>query len=210
MTLRIEPLTPDLWPALEDLFGPGGAVNGCWCMYWRIGNAYRARPREQNRAAFREVVKRGPPPGLIAFDGDVPVGWVQVTPRDAVPWLDRAWRLKRVDDAPVWSLSCLYVRKGHRRKGITSALIAAAVEAATRAGATALEAYPFDADVSPSATGTGYASTFARAGFRTVAKRDPSRPIMRRDLKRRTARRRAASASAGAGRARRAASRPRG
>lgn len=210
MTLRIEPLTPDLWPALEDLFGPCGAVNGCWCMYWRIGNAYRARPREQNRAAFREVVKRGPPPGLIAFDGDVPVGWVQVTPRDAVPWLDRAWRLKRVDDAPVWSLSCLYVRKGHRRKGITSALIAAAVEAATRAGATALEAYPFDADVSPSATGTGYASTFARAGFRTVAKRDPSRPIMRRDLKRRTARRRAASASADAGRARRAASRPRG
>jgi hypothetical protein len=37
--------------------------------------------------------------------------------------------------------------------------------------------------VSPSASGTGYASTFARAGFKTVARRTPARPIMRHDLK---------------------------
>jgi GNAT superfamily N-acetyltransferase len=88
-----------------------------------------------------------------------------------------------VDDLPVWSLSCLYVRKGWRRQGVTSALIAAAVEAAKDAGAPALEAYPFDADVSPSASGGGYASTFARAGFRAVARRTPPRPIMRKGLK---------------------------
>ena len=146
MKLTIRPLTPDLWPALEDLFGNGGACSGCWCMYWRIGSAYRKRPREENKAAFREVVERGPPPGLLAFDGDVAVGWCQLTPRDALPWLDRVWRLKRVDDQPVWSLSCLYVRKGRRRQGVTSALIAAALKAAKRAKAPALEAYPFDAD----------------------------------------------------------------
>jgi hypothetical protein len=65
MKLTIRPLTPDLWPALEDLFGnKKGACNGCWCMYWRIGAAYRKRPREKNRAAFRRVVRDGPPPGL--------------------------------------------------------------------------------------------------------------------------------------------------
>jgi hypothetical protein len=110
MKPTIRPLTPDLWPALEDLFGKNGACNGCWCMYWRIGSAYRKRPREQNKAAFREVVKRGPPPGLLAFDGDVAVGWCQLTPRDALPWLDRAWRLKRVDVVPVWSLSSMCAR----------------------------------------------------------------------------------------------------
>jgi hypothetical protein len=52
-------LTADLWPALEDLLGNNGAVGGCWCMYWRIGSAYRKRPREENRAAFQKVVKRG-------------------------------------------------------------------------------------------------------------------------------------------------------
>src|SRR5260221_3845251 len=182
MKLKILPLTPILLPALEDLFGEKGACNGCWCMYWRIGNAYRKKPRETNKAAFHEVVKRGPHPGLLAFDGDMAVGWCQLTPRDAVPWLDRAWRLKRVDDIPVWSLSCFYVRKGYRRQGVTSALIAAAVEAAKRAQAPALEAYPIDADQTPSASGTGYASTFARAGFKTVARRTPPRPIMRHDL----------------------------
>ena len=183
MKLTICPLTPDLWPALEALFGKNGACNGCWCMYWRIGSAYRKRPREQNKAAFREVVKRGPPPGLLAFDGDVAVGWCQLTPRDALPWLDRAWRLKRVDVVPVWSLSCFYVRKGYRRRGVTSALIAAALRGASRAKAPALEAYPLDADLTPSASGTGYASTFARAGFKTVARRARARPIMRRDLR---------------------------
>lgn len=131
--------------------------------FWRIGSAYCKRPREQNKAAFREVVKRGPPPGLLAFDGDVAVSWCQLTPRDTLPWLDRAWRLKRVDDVPVWSLSCFYVRKGYRKRGLTSALIAAALKAAKRAKEPALEAYPLDADLTPSASGTGYASTFARA-----------------------------------------------
>jgi hypothetical protein len=54
----IRPLTPDLWPALEDLFGRHGASNGCWCMYWRLGSAYFKRPREENKASFREVVER--------------------------------------------------------------------------------------------------------------------------------------------------------
>ena len=68
-------------------------------------------------------------------------------------------------------------------KSKTSALIAAAVKAARRAKAPALEAYPFDADASPSASGTGYASTFRRAGFKVVARRVPARPIMRHDLR---------------------------
>ena len=183
MQLKIRPLTPDLWPALEDLFGAKGACNGCWCMYWRIGAAYRKRPSARNKSAFQEIVKTGPPPGLIAFDGNRAVGWCQLTPRDALPWLDRTSRLKRVDDLPVWSLSCFYVRIGYRRKGVTSALIAAALKAAKRANAPALEAYPLDADKTPSASGTGYATTFARAGFKTVACHTPPRPIMRHDLK---------------------------
>src|SRR5262249_10490610 len=104
MKLTIRPLTPEVWPALEDLFGKRGAANGCWCMYGRIGSAYRKRPAEKNKSEFRDIVKRGPSPGLLAFDGDLAVGWCQVTPRDAVPALDRVWRLKRVDDTPVWIL----------------------------------------------------------------------------------------------------------
>ena len=66
---------------------------------------------------------------------------------------------------------------------MTSALIAAALKAAKRRKAPALEAYQLDAELTPSASGTGYASTFARAGFKTVARRVPPRPIMRHDFK---------------------------
>src|ERR1700730_10677952 len=153
MKLRIRPLTLDLWPALEDLFGKNWPCRDCWCMYWRIGNSYRRRPRERNKADFRGVVKRGPAPGLLAFDGDLAVGWCQLTPRGALPWLDRTLRLRRVGDGAVWSISCFHVRKGYRKQGITSALIAAALKTAKSAGAPALEAYPLDGDLTPSASG---------------------------------------------------------
>ena len=65
---------------------------------------------------------------------------------------------------------------------ICAALIAAGLKFAKVAGAPALEAYPLDADLTPSASGTGYASTFARAGFKVVACYTPARPIMRHDL----------------------------
>jgi GNAT superfamily N-acetyltransferase len=181
MKLRIRPLTPDLWPALEDLFGERGACNGCWCMYWRIGSNYRKLPSETNKAEFHKVVTKGPPPGLIAFDGELAVGWCQFTPRDALPRLDRSWI--RIDDRPVWSISCFYVRIGYRRRGITAALIQAAEKIAKSAGAAALEAYPLDRSLSPSASSTGFVSTFKRAGFKVVAHRTPPRPVMRLDLR---------------------------
>jgi GNAT superfamily N-acetyltransferase len=185
MTLIVRPLTPELWPALEDLFGPAGASNGCWCMYWRIGPAYKRRPREENRAALRAVTERGPAPGLLALDGDVAVGWCQVTPRTALPWLDDNRRLRRVDDAPVWSLSCFYVRRGHRRRGVVSALVAEALRVAKEAGAPALEAYPVDTAAPKSTTNvfTGTVSTFRRAGFEIVAPGPWGRKVMRRALR---------------------------
>jgi GNAT superfamily N-acetyltransferase len=179
MQYQIQPLTPEHWPALAELFEEGGPSSRCWCMYWRIGSAYRKRPAADNEADFQQVVAAGPPPGLLAFDGERAVGWCQLTPRSALPYLEKNWRLKAVDDTPVWSISCFYIRKGYRRKGVATALIAAAVEAARSAGAPALEAYPLDADLTPSTSHTGYLSTYLRAGFQIVARHTPPRPIVR-------------------------------
>jgi GNAT superfamily N-acetyltransferase len=179
--LVIQPLTPSLWPALADLLDQGGPAGRCWCVA-PMGIDYRQRPVDNNRADFQNVVKQGPPPGLLALSDKLAVGWCRVTPREAVPGLERSFRTRHVDDLPVWSISCFYIRKGHRRKGIMTALISSAIEFAHAAGAPALEAYPLDGAVSPSATSTGYASTFARAGFVEIARRSPERPIMRIEL----------------------------
>jgi GNAT superfamily N-acetyltransferase len=185
MNLTVRPLSPELWPALEDLFGKNGACNGCWCMYWRLGPEYFRRAREKNRRALRGIVKKGPSPGLLAFDGPRAVGWCQLTPRGDLDWLNRKRVFGRVDALPVWSVSCFFVRRGYRRQGVMSALITAALKASKRAYAPAVEAYPVDTG-RPGSTAnifTGTVSAFRRAGFKTVARRMPSRPVMRHDLK---------------------------
>jgi GNAT superfamily N-acetyltransferase len=181
--LAIRPLDVELWPSLENLFGRAGASNGCWCMYWRLGPEYHLRPREQNKAALRDLASRpGRPPGLLALDGAVAVGWCELAPRAELDWLAHARHLGPVDDLPVWSVPCFYVRRTYRGRGVTSALIGAAVELAAANGAPAVEAYPVDTAV-PSHTGnlyTGIASVFAGHGFQVVARRKPDRPIMRK------------------------------
>jgi GNAT superfamily N-acetyltransferase len=154
-------------------------------MYWRIGPEYFKRPHEKNRRALRRIVKQGPPPGLLAFDGKRAVGWCQLTPRSDLVWLNRKPMFEGGDRLPVWSISCFYVRRGYRNQGVMSALIAAALKAAKRAGAPALEAYPVDTARPGSTTNifTGPASTFRRFGFKIAARRQPTRPVMRHDLK---------------------------
>ena len=182
--VTVRPLTLPYWQALEDLFGRGGASNGCWCMYWRIGPRYHDRPRTENRDDLRRLTASPRPPGLLAFDGERAVGWCELAPRAELGWLGRTRHLAPVDDLPVWSLPCFYVRRAYRGRGVMDALIEAAVPVAAAAGAPALEAYPVDTEV-PGHTGNlfpGVVSAFARHGFGVVARRKPDRPVMRRLL----------------------------
>ena len=178
------PLTSATWPALEDLFGKAGASNGCWCMYWRIGPRYRDRPRAENRADLHQLSLSSRSPGLVAFDGDLAVGWCELAPRAELSWLTRTRYLQAGDDLPVWSVPCFYVRRSHRGRGVMDALIGAAVAGAALGGAPVLEAYPVDTSV-PGHTGNlfpGVASAFARHGFSVTARHKPDRPVMRRPL----------------------------
>jgi len=153
-------------------------------MYWRIGPRYRDRPREDNKRDLERLARSGTPPGLLAFDGDTAVGWCELAPRADLDWLARGRYFRPVDELPVWSVPCFYVRRTHRRRGVMGGLIDAAVGVAGSAGAPAVEAYPVDTSV-PGHTRNlflGVASVFAEHGFEVVARRQPDRPIMRRFL----------------------------
>jgi GNAT superfamily N-acetyltransferase len=182
----IRPLTTETWPALEDLFAPAGASNGCWCMYWQLGPRYRDRPRAENKRDLNALAASERPAGLIAFDGNLAVGWCRLAPRVDLPWLAHARHLGPVDDLPVWSIPCFFVRSSHRHRGVTGALVDAATDAARRAGAPAIEAYPIDTDVAGHTRNLfpGIASTFTRHGFQVVARRKADRPILRKILPR--------------------------
>lgn len=182
--LRCVPLTPERWPDLEALFGPRGAVGGCWCMHWRLGRAeYDRQKGAGNRAAFEAVVEAGPAPGLLAYLASRPIGWCAVAPRDCYPTLERSRILKQVDEQPVWSVTCFFVAREVRGQGVATQLLRAAVAYAAEHGARIVEGYPVEArgaaGVPPVFAFTGTAATFTAVGFQEVARRSPTRPIMR-------------------------------
>jgi GNAT superfamily N-acetyltransferase len=178
----VRPLTPARWPDLEQLFGERGASSGCWCMWWRIAaKEWEHNAGAGNRAAFRRVVASGPAPGLLAYEGGAPVGWVAVAPRSAYPRLNRSPKLRAEDDTPVWAVTCFSIDRHARGSGVAGTLLAAAVEHARAAGAAAIEGYPIDpagGTVTNAAASTGVLDMFRAAGFEEIERRG-GRPILR-------------------------------
>ena len=160
------------WPVIETLFGANGACGGCWCMWWRVpmgGKTWESAKGEPNRVAFRDLVESGAASGVLAFEGDTPIGWCAVGPRAAFPRVDRSKTLARAWSADTWSLNCLYVPARWRGRGVATTLVAAAIELARQAGAGEIEAYPQAVSPGERQAGafvwTGVPSLFLAAGF---------------------------------------------
>lgn len=184
MKLTFRPVVPSRWRDVETLFGERGACAGCWCMYWRRKRSlWEKQKGAGNKRALRKVVQQGPPPGVLAYADSEPVGWCALAPRKDYPVLANSRVLKPVDEQPVWSVTCFFIRRDWRRKGLSSRLLAAAVALAKKHGARILEGYPTDPKHGPQADAfvwTGLLGSFEKAGFSEVARRSPTRPIMRK------------------------------
>lgn len=182
------PLTPERWPDLENLFGPQGPCYGCWCNHFRMPQKQRMPLLgEGARRLFEERVRTGPPPGVLAYDADMPVGWLQVGPRADIPeWNNPRRASTPLADGPAedkrnWAASCFFVRKGFRGRGVTAALLDGAIGFARESGARLLEAAAMDHEFKRSSEGlyVGPERVFLRAGFTEVAQQKPGRPLLR-------------------------------
>ncbi|UCH79529.1 MAG: GNAT family N-acetyltransferase [Candidatus Coatesbacteria bacterium] len=152
-------------------------------MWWRLtAKEFESSKGEANRRAMRALVRRGDVPGLLAYDGEEAVGWCAVAPRTAYPRLARSRIMRPVDDVAVWSIVCLFVAKPWRDRGVATVLIRAAVEHVRAQGGEAVEGYAVEPRRGRTADLYAYpgpVSAFRAAGFVEVARRSPTRPIMR-------------------------------
>ena len=186
LRLTFRPLTLETWPDVEALFGPRGACGGCWCMAYRLRHAdYVAGKGIRNKRRLKRLAASGRPPGVLAYHGNRPVGWCAIAPRVDYQALARSRVLAPVDDEPVWSITCFFIDKAYRRRGVSAALATAATRLARRLGARIVEAYPVDPGkrLPDAFAWTGLPSTLRDAGFVEVARRSRARPIMRRRLR---------------------------
>ena len=177
------PASTERWADVERLFGKQGACGGCWCMFWRVPRKqFDAAKGARNRSAFKKLVDKAPvPPGVLAYCKGEPVGWCAVAPREHYIGLANSRILKPVDDRPVWSISCLFVSRDQRRKGLSAALLSAATDFAASHGARIVEGYPVEpnARMADAFLWHGVASSFRAAGFKEVLRRSETRPVMR-------------------------------
>jgi GNAT superfamily N-acetyltransferase len=184
--LEFHPLTVSRWPELEKLFGERGACGGCWCMWWRLTRSeWEHNKGEPNKAAFRSLVESQTPLGVLAFLDGQPIGWCAVGPRETLPSLARSRVLAPLDEQPVWSVTCFFVARPYRKRGVAVKLLKAGVEYARSQGARIVEGYPTQtrkSSVPDVFAFMGPVSLFERVGFREVARRSANRPFLRKKV----------------------------
>lgn len=171
MGIDVRPAT--VFADVATLLGPKNpASNVCFCLSYRVGskenNALRGPARAER---VRELCEHEPPGGVIAYLDDEPVGWAAVHPRRDTSFA-RNRLIPHMDEVDVWSLWCFRVRPGHRKQGISYALIDGAVAYARQHGAPAVEGYPVDNGEERVNLTMAYVGTrrlFERAGFRKAA-----------------------------------------
>lgn len=171
------------WNDFEKLFGDNGACGGCWCMSWRLKKSeFELGKGTQNKNAMKSLVEKNEVVGVLAYIDGEPVGWCAAAPREKYVRLENSRVFKRIDDEKVWSITCLYILKSNRRKGISTELIKAAIEYCRLNEVKIVEAYPtvpYDVKVPDAFLWTGIPKAFEEAGFEIAERRSKWKIMMR-------------------------------
>jgi GNAT superfamily N-acetyltransferase len=176
---RFREVDESTWDDMVRLFDGRGGPSYCWCLLWRESAAARANlDRPGRRRAMQRRVTAGTPVGLLAYDGDEPVAWCSVAPRETYRSIGG---IDYPDGTSVWSVVCFFIKRDYRGQGLSAALLDAAVKTARHHGAEVVEASPVGAD-SHSYRFMGFRSTFEAAGFEELRMAGTRRHVMHRIL----------------------------
>ena len=177
-------LTAATWRDFEAMFSKhNGVWGGCWCMYGHGRTTFQIRGNaEAHRRAKRALVRAGTAHGVLVYAEGTPVGWCQYGPRGELPRIDggRFYRKLSVpEDERFWRITCFFVGRGRRNRGVASAALDGALAAIRKRGGGVVEAYPFTSAASSFAY-YGSEAMFRRQGFELVARLGKSQVVMRK------------------------------
>jgi GNAT superfamily N-acetyltransferase len=180
--LQFHPVTPERLGDLARFSERNGKFRYCSCIRWRLTSAaFQSSTKDERIAALEGLVEREIPVGVLAYADGEPVGWCSVASRETYAGLERYRGLPRLDDEPVWSVTCFFVDRRHRRQGVTLGLLRAALAYARSRGARIVEGYPVEPGLRLY-TYMGSPETFRKAGFRDVTPSGQTRRVMRCDF----------------------------
>lgn len=196
--VSVVPANEVTWDDLAAVFGTADYASRCLCQRLKTtGWLWRETSLDQRVAMLEADTNCGDPDaprtsGLLAFVDGEPAGWVALEPRTSylkLAKLQLPWKGRNEDktDDRVWAVTCIIVRKGFRRRGLTYLLALAAVEFARERGAKAIEAYAMITEPGKQVTWgelhVGARQVFEEAGFKQVSHPTKRRVVMRIDFK---------------------------
>jgi GNAT superfamily N-acetyltransferase len=182
--LTFEPLTKTNWKKFVQLFGNNGACGNCWCMFYRLKKAdfMEGKINGKNKESMRRIVMKNYPTGILGFYKEQPIAWCAFAPREHLIRLENSRVHKRIDDVNVWSITCFFIDKNFRQRGISAELLKGVIEYARQNNIQVIEAYPTILSVAylpDSFIWTGLYKTFKRVGFKVVNHTSKNRPMVR-------------------------------
>jgi GNAT superfamily N-acetyltransferase len=174
------------WHYFDDLFRRNkGVWGGCWCTYYHAprGAPWSAGPG--NRKTKEELLSRGEDHGIIVLNGEVPRGWCQFGPKEELPRMDGRKGYEAPAGPGVWRVTCFFVDKGSRRRGVATKALSAAIASMEKEGAKLVEAYPVETGrgrTSANMLWSGTPSMFESFGFKKTRKLGKSTWVMSKEL----------------------------
>lgn len=192
LDFTIKELVPSTWLDFAELLSKQGS---CWCMYYQRPHSweqemkkYRVSKSElpsHSKKRKRALVAQGRSHGVIVYSGNQPVGWCQYGPKEEAPAIDRGRFYRKLDledDGRLWRITCFFVAKEYRRRGVAAVALRAALDSIRRKGGGTVEAYPRVSKHGGSVSlWFGTAGMFEREGFKPIAPLGGS-VLMRKDI----------------------------
>ena len=167
---RVTRLDETTWPDFARLVERhNGVWGGCWCMAFHAEGVGRTKTAAQNRSEKERRVREGQAHAALVYDGPACAGWCQFGPTDELPRIKhRRAYLDGLDALPDWRITCFFVDRKYRHRGVTAAALEGALREIARLGGGTVEGYPEDTagrKVSEAFLNNGTVSMFERQRF---------------------------------------------
>jgi GNAT superfamily N-acetyltransferase len=183
----VKPLGPGTWDAFAQLVERhNGVWGGCWCTWFHTMHDEKTFDAQNNRALKEELVREGRAHAALVFDGDLAVAWCQYgSPAELPNIYHRKEYEATLDRLPDYRLTCFFVDKKYRRKGVAGVALRGVLELIAQAGGGTVEGYPHQTDgkkVSASFLYSATRSLFEDAGFAYIRPKGKKNCVMRIEI----------------------------
>ena len=181
----VRPLESGTWDEFAGLVERhNGVFGGCWCTWFHTMSSEKERTYEANRSLKCGLVDKGRAHAALVYDGDDAVAWCQYgSPQELPNIYHRKQYEEELDILPDYRITCIFVDKRYRRRGLSAVAVQGVLDLIAAAGGGVVEGYPHDTGGKrKSVLYNGTRALFERAGFEHVRTKGSGNCVMRRTL----------------------------